>query len=195
MSAEPIYFSSPAQWRQWLEEHHAEETEVVVGFYKKATGRQGMTWSESVDEALCFGWIDGIGRRVDDERNTIRFTPRKPRSHWSAVNIAKVETLIAEGRMTPAGLAAYEARREDNSRTYSFEQGEVGLPAEMEAKVRGNEAAWAYWQSRPPGYRRTATWWVISAKRPETRERRLATLIDDCVHERLIKPLRRSERT
>ena len=187
---QPIYFASPAEWRAWLQEHHAEADEVFVGFYKKHTGRQGLSWEQAVDEALCFGWIDTIVRRVDDDRHYQRFNPRKARSTWSAVNIANVERLIAEGRMAPAGLRAYEARREDNSRIYAFEQGSVELPPEALARLQENEAAWAFWESRPAGYRRIAAWWVLSAKRPETRERRLTTLIDDCAAGRLIKSQR-----
>jgi uncharacterized protein YdeI (YjbR/CyaY-like superfamily) len=189
--AQEATFFTPGEWRAWLAEHHESDTEVLVGFFKKATGRQRMTWSESVDEALCFGWIDGVRRRIDDDGHSIRFTPRKARSTWSAVNIDKAQTLIAEGRMAPAGLRAYEARSEDNSRIYAFEQGNVELPAEAERQLRANEDAWRYWESRPAGYRRIATWWVISAQRPETRTRRLATLIEDCAAGRLIKSQRR----
>ncbi len=126
-SPEPIYFESPAEWRQWLAEHHATAGEVHVGFYKKHTGRQGMSWSEAVDEALCFGWIDTQVRHGDDDRHCQRFTQRKPRSTWSAVNIDKVERLIAEGRMADAGLKAYAARREESSRIYAFEQSDAQL--------------------------------------------------------------------
>ena len=190
-ATEPIYFASPQEWREWLLEHHATAGEALVGFYKKHTGRQGMSWSQAVDEALCFGWIDTVVRRVDDDRHYQRFTPRKPQSTWSAVNIDKAERLIAEGRMTDAGLAAYAARTDENSRIYAFEQSEAQLPPEALARLRANEAAWAFWESRPAGYRKIATWWVISAKRPETREKRLATLIDDCAAGRLIKSQRR----
>jgi uncharacterized protein YdeI (YjbR/CyaY-like superfamily) len=190
MPADPIFFASPAEWRAWLEEHHDTEDEVQVGYFKKATGRQGMTWSQAVDEALCFGWIDGVVRRIDEERHQQRFTPRRPRSTWSAVNIAKMEKLIAEGRMTDAGLRAFERRTEDNSGIYAFEQKDAKLPPEFEARLKADAAAWAYWESRPPGYRHVATWWVISAKREETRERRMATLIEDCAAGRLIKSQR-----
>ena len=141
---EPIFFESPAAWRDWLGEHHASAEEVLVGFYKKNSGRQGMTWSEAVDEALCFGWIDSIVRRLDDERHVQRFTPRRPSSTWSAVNIEKVERLKAEGRMTEAGLRAYAARREERSRTYAFEQQDGQLPPEALARLRADEAAWSF---------------------------------------------------
>ena len=189
--AEPIYFASPQEWRAWLEENHADAKEALVGFYKKHTGRQGMSWAEAVDEALCFGWIDTVVRRVDDDRHYQRFTPRKANSTWSAVNIANVERLTAEGRMTDAGLRAYAARSEENSRIYAFEQSDAQLPGEALGRLRANAAAWAFWESRPAGYRKIASWWVISAKRPETREKRLATLIDDCAAGRLIKSQRR----
>jgi uncharacterized protein YdeI (YjbR/CyaY-like superfamily) len=187
---DPIFFSSPGAWRAWLEEHHERETEVLVGFYKKATGRAGMSWSQSVDEALCFGWIDGVRRRIDEHSHSMRFTPRKPRSTWSAVNIEKAERLIADGRMRPAGLSAFRARSEERSRIYSFEQGDVELPADALRRLRANAGAWSYWQSRPAGYRRVAAWWVISAKRPETRARRLETLIEDCAAGCLIRSQR-----
>lgn len=187
---EPIFFASPAEWRAWLAEHYASAAEVLVGFHKKATGRQGMSWSQAVDEALCFGWIDGIVRRIDDERHCQRFTPRRASSNWSSVNIEKVAKLTAEGRMAPAGLAAFERRADDRSRVYAFEQTGVELPPEFEARLRRNLTAHRYWQSCSPGYRRVATWWVISAKRAETRERRLATLIEDSAAGRLIKSQR-----
>ena len=188
--SEPIYFESPAAFRAWLEEHHERETEVWVGMWKKATGKQGMSWSQAVDEALCFGWIDGIAKRVDGERHRQRFTPRKPTSNWSAINIAKVATLRAEGRMRPAGEAAFARRRADRSGVYSFEQrDEPRLDPDQQAQLEANGAAWAYFQSKPPSYRKQATWWVISAKKPETRARRLATLIEDSAVGRPIKPL------
>jgi uncharacterized protein YdeI (YjbR/CyaY-like superfamily) len=188
--SDAIFFSSPGAWRAWLEEHHEHESEVLVGFYKTASGRATMTWSQSVDEALCFGWIDGVRRRIDEHSHSIRFTPRKPRSTWSAVNIEKAERLIAERRMRPAGLRAFNARTEERSRIYAFEQGAVELPKEAERQLRADPAAWSYWQARPPGYRRVAAWWLISAKRPETRARRLATLIEDCAAGRLIRSQR-----
>jgi uncharacterized protein YdeI (YjbR/CyaY-like superfamily) len=191
--SEPIFFESPAAFGAWLEEHHATETEVWVGMWKKATGKQVMNWSQAVDEALCWGWIDGIAKRVDDESHKPRFTPRKPTSNWSAVNVRKVEQLRKEGRMRPAGEAAFARRRPDRTGVYSFEQrDEATFTPEQRAQFEADPAAWAYWQARPPGYRRTATWWVMSAKREETRARRLATLIEDCAASRPIKLLRRT---
>ena len=161
-------------------------------FYKKSSGKPGMTWSESVDEALCFGWIDGVRRGRDEESYTIRFTPRRPRSTWSRVNVAKAEQLIEQGRMRPAGLAAFERRTEDNTGVYSFERdGAVALPEEYEAELRKNAAASKYFDSRPPGYRSTAIHLVMSAKREETRLRRLRQLIEDSAAGLDIKQLRR----
>lgn len=185
------YFESPAAFRAWLEAHHAEATELWVGFYKKGTGRPSMTWPESVDQALCFGWIDGIRRRVDEHRYAIRFTPRKPRSTWSTVNVARVAELTAQGLMTPAGRRAFEARDAANSGVYSFEQTPQPLPPEYEQQFRANGPAWAFFEAQPPGYRRTAIHWVTSAKREETRLKRLAALIDDSAHGRRIALLAR----
>jgi uncharacterized protein YdeI (YjbR/CyaY-like superfamily) len=192
VSEGPIFFESPADWRAWLQEHHESRTEVFVGLYKAKSRPGSMTWSQAVDEALCFGWIDGIRRGVDADRTSLRFTPRKARSTWSAVNIEKAQRLKAAGLMAPAGERAFEARTEDNSRIYSFEQENVELPAEAERRLRAKRKAWEFWESRPPGYRKIATWWLISAKREETRERRLATLVEDCAAGRLIKSQRRN---
>jgi len=175
-----IHFASPEEFRAWLEQHHETEKEVFVGYWKRATGKPSLTWSQAVDEALCYGWIDGVLRRVDDERHVQRFTPRKPAGNWSAVNIAKVERLRAEGRMRPAGEAAFARRREEKLGVYSYEQRhEAAFEPEQEERFRANAAAWRFWSACPPSYRTMATWWVVSAKRPETRERRLATLIED----------------
>lgn len=171
------YFTTPQEFRDWLEEHHAQATELLVGFYKLGAGKSGMTWAQAVDEALCFGWIDSVRRSVDAERYTNRFTPRKRRSTWSAVNIRRVEELQAQGRMQPAGLAAFAARDPANSAVYSHEQLLPTLDAEAEARFQADPTAWAYWEAQPAGYRRAAIWWVVSAKRAETRERRLNALI------------------
>jgi uncharacterized protein YdeI (YjbR/CyaY-like superfamily) len=195
---DPVFFAAPAEFRAWLEAHHASETELLVGFHKKGTGMPSLTWPQSVDEALCFGWIDGVRRSLGAESYTIRFTPRKARSFWSNVNIRRAGELIAEGRMTPAGLRAFEARTGERSGVYSFEQKDkdaVVLPPEMEARFRANAEAWEYFQSRPPWYRQTSTWWVISAKKEETREKRIATLIADSAARRPIRGLdRKNER-
>jgi uncharacterized protein YdeI (YjbR/CyaY-like superfamily) len=193
--SEAIFFDSPAAFRAWLEDHHERETEVWVGYWKKATGKQGMTWSQAVDEALCFGWIDSIARSIDGQSHMQRFTPRKNVSNWSAVNIAKVATLRAEGRMRPAGEAAFARRRDDKTAIYSHEQRkDPQLEPHEQAQLESDAAAWAYFSSKPPSYRRPAIWWVISAKRPETRARRLATLIADSAAGRAIKPLTPAKR-
>ena len=183
----PLYFATPAAFRAWLEKHHAAATELWVGFHKVGTGTPSITWPESIAEALCFGWIDGVRKRLDDSRYTIRFSPRKPTSVWSAVNIAKMQELIREGRARPAGLEAFEKRDEEKSRQYSYEQRSTArFERAAEKRFRANKAAWAFFQSRPPGYRRIATWFVASAKKPETRDKRLALLIDCCAKSQLL---------
>jgi len=192
--ASPAFFATPAEFRAWLDEHHATETELLVGFYKKGSGKPSITWPESVDEALCHGWIDGVRRSLGDEAYTIRFTPRKKRSVWSNVNIRRAGELIAEGRMRPAGLAAFEARTGERSGVYSFEQKDQEKVVFSEAQARQFQAdakAWDFFQAQPPWYRRTATWWVISAKKEETRAKRLATLIADSAAGRPIRGLDR----
>ena|SRR5829696_1703070 len=188
----PVFFARPAEFRRWLERHHASESELLVGFYKKGSGRPSITWPESVDEALCFGWIDGVRRSAGDDAYTIRFTPRKPTSIWSAVNVRNVARLVAEGRMQPAGLAAFAARSPERTAVYSFDrQHPPHFDADMEKRFREHRDAWSFWESQPPGYRKTATHWVVSAKRDETRERRLQQLIDDCAARRRIGVLTR----
>jgi uncharacterized protein YdeI (YjbR/CyaY-like superfamily) len=174
---EIIYFERPDAFRDWLEEHHADARELLVGFYKKGTGRPSMTWPESVDEALCYGWIDGIRKRVDDERYTIRFTPRKATSTWSAVNVRRVEELTRAGRLTEAGHAAFAARTSDRTATYSYEQRSGSLGSPYEERLAANDAASRFWRAQPPSYRKAASWWVVSAKREETRQRRFAELV------------------
>jgi uncharacterized protein YdeI (YjbR/CyaY-like superfamily) len=175
----PRYFATPAAFRTWLDAHHDLESELVVGFYKKGLGKPSITWPESVDEALCYGWIDGVRRSLGEESYTIRFTPRKPSSIWSNVNIAKVQALLASGRMMPAGIAAWERRDPAKSGIYAFErQKAAAFDAEAARRFARNRAAWKYFQAQPPGYRRLATRFVVSAKRLETRERRLVALIE-----------------
>jgi uncharacterized protein YdeI (YjbR/CyaY-like superfamily) len=187
-----IYFASPDEFRAWLAEHHEREREVLVGFYKKHTGRPTMTWPQSVDEALCYGWIDGVRRSAGEEAYTIRFTPRKAKSTWSAVNLKRVPELIAEGRMQPAGLKAYEAREASNSRIYAYEQADAtAFGAAMEERFRANAAAWDFFQAQPPGYRRTSTHWVMTAKQEATRLRRLDQLIADSASGRRLDQLTR----
>ncbi|HYC58840.1 MAG TPA: YdeI/OmpD-associated family protein [Thermoanaerobaculia bacterium] len=172
----PRFFKKPEDFRAWLEKNHDSAKELLVGFWKRDSGKPSITWPESVDEALCFGWIDGIRRRIDDESYTIRFTPRAVKSKWSAVNIKRVAELTELGRMKPAGLAAFE-KRDPKSEGYSYERREATLDAAMEKRFRANKAAWTFWEAQPPYYRRTLSWWVISAKREETREKRLEQLI------------------
>ncbi len=189
---EPTFFATPADFRAWLEANHQTAPEILVGFYKKKTGLSSMTWSESVDQALCFGWIDGRGGSFGDHAHAIRFTPRRAGSTWSLVNVNKVEKLMAEGLMREAGLRAFEARKEAKTGVYSFEQGDIALSPEDEALIAANEAAWENWQKFPPGYRKAATWWIVSAKQAGTRSRRLQTLIEDSANGLRIKHLRRN---
>jgi uncharacterized protein YdeI (YjbR/CyaY-like superfamily) len=178
--SEPIFFETPAQLRDWLDAHHQTADELIVGAWKKAAGKPTLTWPEIVEEALCVGWIDSIRRSVPGDGWTIRLTPRRKRSIWSAVNVAKVAELRAAGRMRPAGEAAFEARLADRTAIYSFEQPhDPELAPAEEARFRANEAAWAWFSAKAPSFRKQALHWVISAKRPETRERRLATLVAD----------------
>jgi uncharacterized protein YdeI (YjbR/CyaY-like superfamily) len=187
---EPTFFATPDEFRAWLQEHHATASELLVGFHKKDSGRPSITWPQAVDQALCFGWIDGVRRRIDDASYSIRFTPRKARSTWSAVNVRRVGELTAEGLMHPAGLAAFERRSADRTAIYSYEQRRgAELDAEQKRRFRANERAWAWFEAQPPSYRRTATHWVISAKRAETTERRLERLIADSAAGRPMPPL------
>jgi uncharacterized protein YdeI (YjbR/CyaY-like superfamily) len=191
-TAEPIYFSTPGEFRAWLHEHHATAREQWIGFYKKGSGRPSITWPESVDEALCYGWIDGLRRSIDDASYMIRFTPRKPGSNWSAVNIGRVAELTAQGRMQAAGLAAFDRRRDETSAIYSYEQREqAALDEAEEQQLRTNAAAWQFFQAQPRSYRQAAIRWVISARKPETRRSRLAQLIEDSAHGRTVPPLAR----
>jgi uncharacterized protein YdeI (YjbR/CyaY-like superfamily) len=176
---DPIFFATPAEFRRWLEANHARADELQVGFHKRGSGKPSLTWPEAVDEALCFGWIDGVRRGHDDTSYTIRFTPRRPGSHWSAVNVAKAQALIAAGRMRPAGRRAFEQRRADRTAQASYERADPPqLTPEQEQEFRASERAWAFFSDQPPWYRRTALHWVTSAKRPETRDRRLQRLIE-----------------
>ena len=189
---EPIFFETPASFRAWLEEHHAAETELLVGFHKKGSGRPSLTWPESVDQALCFGWIDGVRRGIDEHSYTIRFTPRKARSTWSSVNIKRAKELVEEGLMRPAGLAAFQRRSDERSGIYAYEQREQAkLDPAAEKEFRADRKAWAFFSEQAPSYRRTATYWVISAKKEETRRKRLRTLIEDSAAGRTLAHLTR----
>lgn len=186
---EPVFFETPAQFRDWLAKNHARANELLVGYHKKATDKASMTWPESVDEALCYGWIDGVRRSLGDESYCIRFTPRRTDSIWSARNIARVAALEREGRMKAAGRAAFAARKPDKTGVYSFESDVAPFTSEEEARLKSDAAAWADWESRAPSYRKAAAHWVLSAKRPATREKRLSELIDACRDGVKVKPL------
>ncbi|CAN5203907.1 YdeI/OmpD-associated family protein [soil metagenome] len=173
----PTYFATPAAFRTWLEQHQATDFELLVGFHKKGSGRPSMSWPESVDEALCFGWIDGVRKSIDAERYTIRFTPRKSGSTWSAVNIGKIQVLLEAGRMQPAGLAAFELRKEERSGIYSHEQPSVELPEPYLEVIRRNPAAWEFFQKQSASYRKAVNWWIINAKQEKTRLSRLEKLV------------------
>jgi uncharacterized protein YdeI (YjbR/CyaY-like superfamily) len=187
LDGEPVFFASAQEWRAWLQEHHATATEVWVGMHKRHTGRPSVTWAEAVREALCFGWIDGQVRRIDDERHMQRFTPRRTR-RWSAVNVALVSELEAAGLMTPAGRAAFDAR--DRSQVpYSTSRRPAQLPPEWDARLRADDPeAAAFWDATPPSYRKAVAFWLTDAKRDETRERRFAELLAACARgERLAR--------
>ena len=187
----PVFFTSQSALRAWFEQYHETEIELLVGYYKIATGRESITWSQSVDEALCFGWIDGIRRSIDEERYCIRFTPRKPGSNWSAVNIRKVEEMIHRGWMHPAGLEAYSKRKDSRSRIYSYEKiDEAYLPEDMKNHFRQDAKAWHYFQSQALSYRKVTTRWVMSAKQDVTRLKRLHELITSCGNGEWIKAMR-----
>ena len=193
---EPTFFATPPEFRQWLEKHHESALELMVGFYKKGSGRPSITWSEAVDQALCFGWIDGRSKRIDDDGYFIRFTPRRPSSIWSSVNIAKVAELTRLGLMEPAGLRAFEKRTEKKSKIYSYEQtGEIKLDETYERRFRADKKAWSFFQSQAAWYQRAATWRVMSAKKEETRLKRLGELIESSESGRTIPQLTRPKGT
>ena len=173
----PKFFPTQADFRRWLEENHDKETEIIVGYYNVKSGKGGMTWSESVDEALCFGWIDGVRRKIDAESYCNRFTPRKAKSNWSAVNIAKVAELTAKGMMKPAGIAAFEKREESKSRVYAYENELKSFSGEFEKRFKANETAWDFFEKQANWYKKLAINWVLTAKQEATRVRRLEKLI------------------
>lgn len=181
----PTFFKTAAEFRAWLKKHHKTEPELIVGYYKKASGKPSMTWQESVDEALCFGWIDGIRRSHGEDAYSNRFTPRRKGSNWSAINIKRVEELTKAGRMQPAGLAAFALRSEAKSRVYTYEQ--KGIPkfeSKLEKLFKANTEAWEFFQTLPPYYRKGETRWVNSAKQEETKLRRLNKVIEACANRR-----------
>ncbi len=187
-----IYFANPAELRAWFEAHHADRDELWVGFYKKATGRQGLSWAQSVREALCFGWIDSVMRPIDGERHEQRFTPRRKGSTWSIVNVRIANELKGAGLMRPAGQRAFEARTPENTGVYSSENREAAVFSEDEAAALATNAeASAFFAAQAPSYRRAATWWVVSAKKPETRTRRMQMVLDDSAAGRVLKQFAR----
>jgi uncharacterized protein YdeI (YjbR/CyaY-like superfamily) len=175
--SDPIFFRNPAEYRKWLEKNHSTAKELWIGYYKKATGKPSLTWEQTVDESLCFGWIDGIRKSIDEESFKQRVTPRRPTSVWSQINIRKIGELSKAGLMQPAGLAAFEKR--DSKRTYSYESFAAPLGRDQEKIFRANKKAWEFWQAQPAGYKRLASWYVMSAKQEATRQRRLERLIVD----------------
>lgn len=185
------FFKSPEEFRQWLEGNHTDSKELWVGFYKKDSGKPSMTWPESVDEALCFGWIDGVRKSLDGESYTIRFSPRNTRSIWSAINIGRAIELIEQGMMRPAGMRVFEERKENKIGVYSYEQRKAELPEKYEKRLKTNKKAWKYYQSQTERYRKTVNWWVISAKREETRMRRLEKMIEHAEKGQTIPEFRR----
>lgn len=190
----PIFFPTPSGFRAWLEEHHVSSDQLWIGYYKKATGKLSVTWEETVMEALCYGWIDGVRRSHTSESYMIRFTPRKSTSVWSERNIKFVEQLIAEGRMKQAGLAAFALKDSHEDSGYRASQLRSELSAEMTKRFKSSSKAWRFFQEQPPGYRRQSTYWVMSAKREETRERRFAVLLKDSEDRLRIKALRKRVR-
>jgi uncharacterized protein YdeI (YjbR/CyaY-like superfamily) len=188
----PKFFPSPFDWHAWLEEHHEKHQELWVGFHKVGSGKPSITWPEAVDGALCFGWIDGVRKSLSETSYVIRFTPRRAKSIWSAVNIKRVAELNTLGLMRPAGAQAFKRRTAKRSEIYAYEQRKgAQLSGAYEKQFRANKKAWEFFQAQPPWYRRTASWWVISAKKEETRVKRLAQLIEDSEYERTIRELRR----
>jgi uncharacterized protein YdeI (YjbR/CyaY-like superfamily) len=185
----PRAFKSGAEFGAWLAKHHASEEALVVRLFKTSANDKGMGYKAALDEALCWGWIDGVRHALDEESFTVRFSPRKAKSNWSAINIRRVGELEAEGRMKEPGLAVFRQREEKRSRVYSFENKPAKLDAAHEKRFRANKAAWAFFQEQPPGYQRTVCFWVMSAKKPETQERRLDVLIDCCAKKTRIPAL------
>lgn len=181
------FFKSSLDFRKWLEKNHLKEKEILVGFYKVGSGKKNMTWSESVDQALCFGWIDSVRRSIDAESYSIRFTPRKPTSIWSNINLKKMKELEEKNLIFPAGYEIYKKRKEDKSGIYSFEKEEVKFSDEFEKKFKKNKKGWEWFQKQGKSYRKTVQHWVMSAQREETKIKRLYELISDSSHERKVK--------
>lgn len=190
----PTLFKSGHEFRKWLENNYDKQQELLLGFYKKASGKGGITYQEALDEALAFGWIDGVRKSVDDAIYTIRFTPRKPKSIWSMVNIKRVGELTKLGRMRPPGVKAFEGRDLKRAKLYSYERKTSTLDGELEKRLKASEKAWEFFQAQPPGYQRVISWWIISAKQEETRFRRLERLIKDSKNGRRVGILERKKK-
>ncbi len=190
MSPKPQFFPTPSDFRAWLEAHHDKFHELFVGFHKKSSRKPSITWPESVEVALCFGWIDGVRKSLNETSYTIRFTPRKPTSTWSSINVNLVRKLTKKGLMHPAGLKAFAARSTQKSGIYSYEQRKSAQFTREQAKrFRANKSAWDFFRSQAPWYQRVTTYWVISAKREETKLKRLSVLIDCSQHRRTLPQL------
>jgi uncharacterized protein YdeI (YjbR/CyaY-like superfamily) len=187
----PTFFKSQAEFRKWLEKNHDQASELWVGLQKTGSAQKGLVYKEALDEALCFGWIDGVRKSIDESRWMIRFTPRKPRSIWSAINIKRAGELKALGQMKPPGLAAFEGRDGTREKQYSYEREALQLEAAYEKRLRANKKAWDFFESQPPWYRRAAQFWVMSAKKEETRSRRLEVLIESSEQGKRAPPLLR----
>jgi uncharacterized protein YdeI (YjbR/CyaY-like superfamily) len=185
-----LFFDSAEDFREWLSANHDSAEFQWVGFHKKGSGRAGLTYAQAVDEALCFGWIDGQGGPVDETSRAVRFTPRRARSIWSTVNVRKIETLMAAGKVAPAGMRAWEARTAERTGIYGHEAARVEFPPDLEARFRANDAAWDFWNRQPPGYRRQVTWWVINVKKDETRLRRFEAALEAHAAGQRIEPYR-----
>jgi uncharacterized protein YdeI (YjbR/CyaY-like superfamily) len=188
------FFKSAEEFRSWLEKNHDKQQELLLGFYKKASGKGGITHREALDEALAFGWIDGVVKTLDESSYTIRFTPRRPKSIWSLVNIKRVGELKKLGLMRPSGLAAFEGRDLEKAQRYSYERKTSKLDGELEKKFKANKKAWEFFQAQPPGYQKVISWWIISAKQEETRFRRLERLIRDSENGRRVGILERKKK-
>ncbi len=182
-------FPDKAAFRRWMDEHHADAAELWVGYYRKGSGRTSISYADAVDIGLAYGWIDGLTYGIDDEVHANRFTPRRPRSNWSAINVGRMQALMAAGEAHPAGIAAFDARTPERTGVYSYENAPRDLPAEYRAALEDNAEAFRFWEGQSPSYRRAATYWVVSAKRPETRDRRLRMLVEDSAAGRRVKPL------
>lgn len=182
----PSFFATPEEFRKWLAKHHKKETELIVGFYKVDSGKPSMTWSQSVDQALCFGWIDGVRRSIDDKSYCIRFTPRRPTSIWSDINIKKIEELTKSGLMTPEGQKAFALRKDHKSRIYSHEKEPSVLTSDLEKQFKKDKTAWKYFMEQAPSYKKVMIHWIMIAKQEKTRQSRLEKTIAQCALQKRI---------